>query len=427
MIIGRPSLKETPGEVTVEAGVEVERPDAVYPATLWFGFPTRFGRFVSGSADGFIAGLLPLAMRLREDVTIHGDLSYRLADGLRDYQRFQATWKPATFGAVGVRSDDLQRRDPAKSDGAVGTAFSGGVDSFHTLWTHSADNERFPPARITHCLMINGFDSDADLAGTGRFQRMQRLYETQLEKLGIDLVVVRTNLLEFIGLATLKQSFAAFVTAPALQLGSLFSRYYVPSSYKFTHLGRFPDGSHPMFDHLLATESMQTVHDGGHLTRVAKTVAISEWPATFDLLRVCVNATGVQRDGRAIANCCTCDKCIRTMATLDVAGALASYRCFPRPLTRRNIRRMDYGTLGTRVFALEIIEFAKQEGRKDVARDLRQAIARSVLYRSWLHELILANHRLELRSPRWASLVRRPKRFIQRLGLGRGWLYSAAT
>ena len=176
--------------------------------------------------------------------------------------------------------------------------------------------------------MINGFDPDADLANTGSFLRMQSLYEPMMRRLGLELVVVRTNLLQFLGLAIQKQAFAAFVTAPALVLGRLFSRYYVPSSYKFTLLGGFPDGSHPMFDHLLATETMETIHDGGHLTRVAKTVAISQWPETYDLLRVCFKATGVQPDRDAIANCCACEKCLRTMMTLDVAGALDNYRCF---------------------------------------------------------------------------------------------------
>jgi hypothetical protein len=423
MIIHEPQLRDSGNETTVEAAVEMERPDARYPATLWFTFPQRFGGFVTDRADGFAVALLPLAMWLGEQVKIHGDLSYRLAHGMRDYQRFQSTWKPSMFTNVELQYDGLRSRDPGEADGTVGTAFSGGVDSFHTLWTHLRQNEPYPPYRISHCLMINGFDPDADLANTGSFLKIQRLYERMLGRLGLELVVVRTNLLQFLGLVIQKQAFAAFVTAPALVLGRLFSRYYVPSSYKFTLLGPFPDGSHPMFDHLLSTETMQTIHDGGHLTRVAKTVAISRWPETYDLLRVCFKATGVQAHRDAIANCCTCEKCVRTMTTLDIAGALQNYRCFSNPLTRSNIRRADYTYPGSRVFGDELVEYAKQAGRTEIVRDVRHAIRHSVLYRSHVRALMLASYQLEQRSSRYAAIVRRPKRLIQQTGLGRGWLY----
>ncbi|MGD1148928.1 MAG: hypothetical protein ABR961_13365 [Thermoanaerobaculaceae bacterium] len=423
MIIHRPQLRESGNEISVEAAVELEHPDATYPAALWFTFPQRFGAFVTDRADGFAVALLPLAMRLGENLTIHGDLSCRLAHGMRDYQRFQSTWKPAMFSAVEVQCDALRSREPGEGRDAVGTAFSGGVDSFHTLWTHLGHNEAYPPYRISHCLMINGFDPDADLSNTGSFLKMQRLYEPMMARLGLEFVVVRTNLMHFLGLPIQKQAFAAFVTAPALVLGRLFSRYYVPSSYKFTQLGPFPDGSHPMFDHLLATETMETIHDGGHLTRVAKTVAISRWPETFALLRVCFLATGVQESRDAIANCCACEKCVRTMTTLDIAGALGDYACFSKPLKRRNIRRLAYGYPGSRVFAEEIVEYAKREGRNDIVRDLRWAIAHSVLYRERARALMLASYQLEQRSAPYAAIAHPTKRLIQRTGLGRGWLY----
>ena len=100
MIVGEPHLREARGEVTVEAAVALERPGAARPLTLWFTFPSRVGSFVTTRADGFAAALLPLAMQLGEDLTVHGDLSCRLARGLREYQRYQATWKPDVFSAV---------------------------------------------------------------------------------------------------------------------------------------------------------------------------------------------------------------------------------------------------------------------------------------------------------------------------------------
>jgi len=423
MIVHRPAVAWNSRETTVTAAVECERAGTALPPTLWFAFPSGVGAFVTDRADAFAVALLPLAMHLGEPMTVLGETSVRLARGLREYQWFQTVWKPEFFREVALSFEALRERDPGEGSGAVGSAFSGGVDSFHTLWTHLGENEPYAPFRITHCLLINGFDPDSDLAGTGEFPALQRLYESMAERLGVRLVVVRTNLLDFLGLDIQKQAFAAFVTAPALALGRLFARFYVPSSYRFTDLGPFPDGSHPMLDHLLGSESLETIHDSGHLTRVAKTLAIARWPETFDLLRVCFRRTGVQPGRDAIANCCTCEKCVRTMTTLDIAGALGSYRCFPAPLRRSNIRRSDYSHAGSRPFAREVIEYATREGRRDVVHDLRWAVAHSVLYRGWTRSLMLASYELEQRSRSYAAVVGPTKRLIQRIGLGRGWLY----
>jgi hypothetical protein len=423
MIIHKPELKEGPNEVVVSAAVESETRAAGQPDALWFAFPKDVGEFVTDGADGFASALLPLAMRRGESLRVHGELSYRLARGLREYQWFQTTWKPDFFRSVALEADSYRSRDPTEAGGAVGAAFSGGVDSFHTLQSHLGVAEPYPPYRISHCLMINGFDPDTDLANTGSFKAIQSLYESMMERLGLKLVAVRTNLLQFLGLSIQKQAFTSFVTSPALVLGGLFSRFYIPSSYKFTHLSRFQDGSHPMFDHLLATESMETIHDGGHLTRVAKTVAISSWPETYDLLRVCFNATGVQPGVPAIANCCNCEKCLRTMTTLHIAGALDHYRCFPRMLEPGDIGRMENGYPGWQVYAEEIIEYAARAGRQDIARNLRLGIAKGVLYRRRLRSLMLASHALEQRSRPYAALVNPAKRLLRRSGMGRGWLY----
>ena len=143
MIIHEPQLRQSGKETTVEAAVEVERSDGEYPATLWFTFPETVGTFVTNRADGFAVALLPLAMRLGERLTVHGDLSYRLAHGLRDYQRFQSTWKPdfftpsscnATSCAAATRAT-LRARSEARSPGASTPSTPSGPTSSGTSRT----------------------------------------------------------------------------------------------------------------------------------------------------------------------------------------------------------------------------------------------------------------------------------------------------
>ena len=423
MIIHEPQVAEGGGEVSVEAAIDLDRSTTQYPATLWFRLPARYAEHVTRRSDGFAAALLPLAMRLGEPLEVHGELSYRLAHGLRDYQRIQSAWKPDLFREVELRCGRLVDARATSAPVAVGTAFSGGVDSFHTLRTHLGDREPYPPYRVTHCLLINGFDPDADLDGSGSFAALERIYAEMAKELGLKLVVVRTNIREFVGLLVQKQAFGSFVTAPALVLGGLFARYYVPSSYKFTTLGMYPDGSHPMLDHLLATETMATIHDAGHLSRVEKTAAIADWPAVRDRLRVCFNATRVREADGVVENCCRCEKCLRTMTTLHVLEVLERFRCFPRQLERRAVRVLDYRHVGSRFFAEEIIALAAERGRPEIAADLRHAIFHSTRILPTVCRLVQASHRLEQRLWPYHLLVTPPKRLLQRLGVGRGWLY----
>ena len=423
MIIHEPRVTTSAEEVRVEAEVECDRLDATRPQTLWFAFPRTYEPFVDDGADGFATALLPLAMRLGEAMRVRGSLSYRLAAGMRDYQRIQSAWKPDLFREVEISCDGLRSRDRKNVSEAVGVAFSGGVDSFYTLWSHLAENEPYPPFRVSHCLMINGFDEDSDLENTGRFLRIQRVYEPMMAAHGLDLVVARTNLLPFLGQLTRSKSYASFVAAPALVLGRLFSRFYVSSGCKFTTMGLYPDGSHLMLDHLLATETMEVSHEDAHVARFEKTVALSRWPETYDRLRVCFRTTGVQEGRDAIANCCVCEKCLRTMLALEIAGALGRYRCFPKPLERIVIRNADLHEAGLVLFAGEIIERAAQAGRKDIVRDLRRAVFKSRWVRPKIREVVGASHRLEKRSKVYARIVAPPKILLKRLGWGHGWLY----
>ncbi len=423
MIVDEPRMTTTTDEVRVEAAVDLERGGAGRPPSLWFVFPRAYEEYVTDRADAFAVALLPLAMSLGERLRVRGTLSYRLAAGMREYQRIQSAWKPDLFRQVALECDGLSSARASEVAGAVGTSFSGGVDSFHTLRAHLPENEPYPPFRVSHCLMVNGFDDDSDLENTGRFQSIARLYEPMMAVHGLELVIARTNLLEFLGRRIRAQAFAAFLTAPALTLGKLFSRFYVSSGCKVTTLGLYPDGSHLMLDHLVSTETMETSHEDAHLTRLEKTVAISRWEETYGRLRVCFRATGVQPGAVAVANCCECEKCLRTMVTLELAGALQNYACFPKALTREAIRGIDFADSRRTLFAPEIIEYAARVGRREIARDLRWALLKSATWRSAVRSVAGASARLERRSRAYAAAASPPKKWLKRAGFGRGWLH----
>ncbi len=405
MKIFEPRVDDDGDDVVVSARVEVASASTELPRELWFAFPRSYRRWVADDLNGFAVALLPLAMTLGEDLHADGVLSPRLFRGLQEFQQVQCAWKPTSFRPVEITATRLEASRRDASGGGVVSSFSGGVDSFYTLWRHLPDNEPNPAYRISHCLMINGFDADSDVDDRGHFSRIRMALEPVLTGLGVQLVVCRTNYMSFSDPNILKQSFGAMVTAPALVLGPMVSCFFIPASYRFNEF--FRDGSHLLLDHLIATESMETVHDASHLMRPERTAVVSAWSATYNVLRVCFNATGYREDTGSIVNCGRCEKCIRTMKTLELSGTLDRYATFSRKPSHLDVWRCYYGDAGARLHAREILRQAWKQRRLGVWLDFCIAIAVSLVVkipRSLLQRVHLA---LEERSETYAVSIRR--------------------
>ena len=372
MIVHQPVVRTDRDEVCLFSRVRVMGRDMV----LWFRFPCRYKDYVTGRTDPFAALLLPLAMLLGEDMEIRGEISPRLAYGLKEYQRIQELWQPGDFQTIDISAQAYAEYPPKIGAGAVGAAFSGGVDSFHTLLTHLPETEPNPGYRISHCLMINGFDGDANIGQANGFSAYDAVYRPMLAKLGVELIICRTNFRHFLDAYIIKKAFGAVITACALALGPLFSTFFIPSSYRFSYF--FPDGSHLLLDPTLSTESTEILHDGSRFTRVEKTVDLARYPETYRCLRVCFMPTEVEAETKRVINCGRCAKCLRTMATLDIAGALSRYEVFAVPLNRADLGRMDCSYQGLKIFADEIMKLAWEKRRTDVVLHLAASYGRGL-------------------------------------------------
>lgn len=381
MIIHKPRMTEGGGEICVEAGVEIGTTDVDTPETLWFRFPRRYRDWVTDRADGFIVGLLPSAMSLGENVVVEGAVSPRLAFGLRQYQEVQNTWWPKRFRRVDVAYENLEATAERGPGNGVGSTFSGGIDSFYTLSKHMPAREAFADHRLTHCLIINGFDFDVDLENSGRFQRTFETFEPMLRNLGIEFLWSRTNLQQFrlaaMKKAPLAKSLEAPITASVLILGGLYSRFYLPSAVSYRYDSMVPGGGHPVVVNLLSTETTQVICDGADASRAEKAAVLSQWPETYSRLRVCPRPPVFNAQSGLIENCCRCEKCLRTMIALDMVDALPKYDTFPMPLRRRDVWRIKQVGVAAISFYKDNLSLARKVGRRDRVLDLKWARLRS--------------------------------------------------
>jgi hypothetical protein len=183
-------------------------------------------------------------------------------------------------------------------------------------------------------------------------------------------VTARTNVQSFVPRRDWGLFHGGAVIGSALALGGGVRRFYVPASHTEGRL--IPWGSGPRIDPLLSTGTLEVVHDGVQATRLIKTAAIGGWPPTFGRLRVCVSSDP------ALPNCCRCEKCVRTMMTLDLLGFLDRQTSFPRPLSRNHIRACKYRKLSDLSFPREILGAAVTRRRWGMVLDLAMAIGRSI-------------------------------------------------
>jgi len=381
VIVHEPEISEQGGEVRVSSRIEIGASGKRFPETLWFRFPADYRNYLTDRSDAFVVALLPLAMEHGEEIQVRGVVSPRLALGMTEYQRIQTAWHPDRFKTVNIEYGTLAAMEPARTRDAVATAFSGGVDSFYTLHSH-VFQERTQQYRISHCLMINGFDFNHDDIEDHRlFDRTTQLYRPLLKELGVELLVTHTNITPFLADSLRmwnihRYAHGAFLSASALVLGRLLRCFFIPSSDPYTKLE--PWGSHPMLDHLLSTETMETRHDGAHLSRFEKAAALAQWPTVYDKLRVCNRGTKFHSNTGALENCCHCEKCIRTMAGFHVIGALDHFSAFPEGLKRAHVRNMINPNLEFEEW-LQIGKQALKRGRPVLFLDVLLALLLSPL------------------------------------------------
>lgn len=294
--------------------------------------------------EAVIAASLLSCMKEGSALQACGSVDRRLLSNLPQLQRIYATWMPE-LSLAGLETLKPADTPSTKAAGRTGAFFSGGVDSFYTLLQNLQE--------IDDLILIQGFDMD--LEKTDLFERTRKAAEEVCGKLGKTLIVIRTDIKDFM-LDCAEWSFGhglCLMTIAHL-LRKRFSKIFVPASHTFSQL--FPWGSHPLTDPLWSSEHLSIDHDGAEASRYQKVETISRSAVALDHLRVCY----LNYDDAY--NCCRCEKCIRTMISLKIAGALERARTFPLPLRMTDAFAMNVSAVNTQAFLQENIAAAEARG-----------------------------------------------------------------
>jgi hypothetical protein len=333
-------------------------------------------------------------MLMGRDIRVEGAASQQFLEASQVIQDIYHSWHPHLH-KVHIRGVTPVSRARERK-GRVGLFFSCGVDSFYSLLKHDDD--------ITDLIFIRGFEyAPHEETLLGRASRMAREAAAHAGKRVVELETNLRGLLVGKGLSWGKLSGGALTASLGLLLYPEFSRIYVAASGTYAHLDAW--ASHPLLDPLWSTDGLEFVHDGAEATRVEKVRLLAAHDWVLRLLRVC------NRRPAAAPNCGRCEKCIRTMLNLLVAGALERGPSFEVGLDPRRVARMGFQDFHSRAQASEnlaALESSKQSG--PLAAALRTAINRAER-RRLLREL--ARHF----SPGERALLRIPNRLLMAFGL----------
>jgi hypothetical protein len=249
----------------------------------------------------------------------------------------------------------------------VGCFFSGGVDSFYSVVRHADE--------LDTLIFVHGFD--VPLANATLRERVAAELRAAATALGKRLIEVETNAREFLdrfgnwGTHTHGSALASVAHVLADAVGKV----YVASSY--TRDEALPWGSHPDLDPLFGSEATEILYDLDDATRLDKTFAIAKCDAALRHLRVC------WENPEGSYNCGRCEKCMRTMLTLELAGALGRCNTFAAPLDLRRIERLGITKPARRKFYEDIVSGARRHGNERIAR-VAEAALRPPRQSGWL-------------------------------------------
>jgi hypothetical protein len=343
----------------------------LHRSTLWLCYPPEYGDYLSRTADPWLAMLLWPAMRLGQDLHVEATASARLVAAMPTLMTIMHCWD-SRFRPVEIRTRTTSHEP--KAGPAVASFFSGGVDSFYTALKNLAPATP-APARITHLISAQGLD--VKLRDEVLWAQVRRSLQASAAHLGCTWVECATNVHELVQEEFMAWSmyYGAALAGLALGIRGLWNRVLIPAAQTYADL--YPGGTHPLLDPLWSTESVHIVNDGAEATRIQKIRSqVARSPVALQHLRVCWE----NRDGRY--NCGECEKCLRTMVSLKIAGVLDKCQSFDRPLSYKAVRSVRLRSPSQRVLMTQNYQAAQISGTDPaLVRALRQCVHPSLARR----------------------------------------------
>ena len=297
--------------------------------TIWMSLPREYGEYlIDNRYDGFLVALFYSAMAYGEDIEIEGVVSEKLLYNVKEYVIHILLAYSPWLKKINISAKETTD-EVIHSAVHVGTGFSGGVDSFCTVYDKfvKETNPKFKIDTLVNFNVGNYYGRNPDETDALFQQAYQRL-SGYPNFAGLPYIPVNSSMAYIYNEKWNFQKVHLLHTiAGVLTMQNYFCRYYFASSIAYRDLPDFVK-TYKDFDiaafcdvficQFLSTETLALIPDGHQYSRVEKTERISHYAPTCDFLEVAPrDETGKQDVLRP--------KSIRVLTTLDALDKLELY------------------------------------------------------------------------------------------------------
>jgi hypothetical protein len=255
-----------------------------------------------------------------EDIYIKGQISSKLNYAINTYLIRALSLSDHKYKLIKVKAKKLNNQ-PLANIKAAATGISCGVDSLSTISTHiDLDNE----FRIQYLTFFRA-GAHGEYGGNLSKQIFERglQHATQFaNENNLPIIVIESNIMEVLQINF--QSLHTLIHLSCiLNLQKLISIYFYASSFRFDYYQL--DGFNSSWDililDLLETETIDFYSSASQYTRFERTEVVSNYKPSFKYLDVCLDPMNA-----ILINCSKCEKCVRTLISLEMIGKIDEYK-----------------------------------------------------------------------------------------------------
>ncbi len=341
--------------------------------------------------DALLGFTFPICMIKGADWLPAGQLNQAIWDNLPRIMDFFQAWKPRIYRPKLPNVTPVVRpENPQKN---VGLFFTGGVDSFFTLFKYME--------QVTDLVYIHGLEMSLEKYALRR--EISQMLERVGRELGKNIIEVETNLRKFTSTYASRPATHGFELAGiAYLLQEHFNQVWIANGVTYDQMR--PSSLHPEVTPLLQSPVMKILFDGHDLTRLEKTAILarraenlSKKPddyihVTKEQSQLAMETLRICNENRGGAyNCGTCPKCLRTMLDLRLVNALDFCTTFKEPLDLKRVRRMDLSNTSNASFIKQSLhELERSHRDPELQAALRAALEHGTLLKKtkrWISRL----------------------------------------
>lgn len=310
--IGNPYIEEIGDKVRLSSNILEDSIEK----NVWIEFDIEYAQYIcSERIDSFVIALLKYAMQKGHDIYSESKIGAQFYYQLKEY-----LIPNMAFGneeLCEIKIDAPIDFTTIKSSGAVGTGISCGIDSLHAIATHSEG--QLETYKVTHLTFNN-------VGSHGEGERAEILYEQRKQRsisfaneYGYKLILSNSNIHDvFEQIHYHTHTFTSMF--PVLALQKLYSVYLYASSVKLSEfsLNSYTPGKYEyLILNSISTEGLSIYSQGANCTRHKKTLDLIAYEPSYKYLNVCTEENH---------NCSKCEKCLRTLLSLDYLEVLDKYK-----------------------------------------------------------------------------------------------------